>query len=298
MGIVITDGDIEFLDNAASRADDVRPIEVTAAASTSPVRWLVLIAVLVGGGWFITSTGPDPAEDEPTEDQPAVTTPVEEPPSVADEVAVPLPYGPAMVAPVFGAWPSPRERDPNVVRTPGPTQPPEDFSGYAFRSTSIVYVNTAGRPTVVSLESGNVSEVAVAATRTHETFAVLAGEVVPLGEPDAEQAIVFHTYRDVDRPGVGTMGDEQGVGLGPELCLSGETCARPDLGLERVRKGGVVAERFDPDRHSLLSDILEEWEIIDGSLSSPSGYRIPEPVGLIWVIAPTNGGSVSSSGLL
>ena len=296
MSFVITDGDIEFLDSTSAPEATREESIVTPVVTTAPiVRWFVLVVLLVGGGWLIASTGPDPVLDQPAGD----TIPAEEPSLTEETTAQPSVDGPAIAAPVFDAWPSPpRERNPNVALTPGPAQVPEELSAFSFRSTTIVFVNTAGRPTVVSFESGDVSEVDVAATRVHETFAVLAGLVVPLDGPDAEQAIVFHTYRDVDRPGVGTMSDQRGVGFGPQLCLSGETCARPGLGLERVRQGGLLAERFDPLRHPALDDLITSWNRSDGDLLSPGGYRIPQPVGLIWVIAPTTGGSVSSSGLL
>ncbi len=295
MSVVMTDGEIEFLDNnvALPAADeDVAVSEVAVASSVTPLRWLALVALLVGGVWFITSTGPDSVDD----DRAAADPPAGEP-LIEDESDPPV-GGPPIVAPVFDTWPNPpRVREPNVVRAAGPAELPEEFGTYALSSTTLVYVNTAGRPTVVSFDTGEVSEVEVAATRIHETFAVQAGRVVPVG-PEAREAIIFHTYRDVDRPGIGTMSDRRGVGSGPELCLSGESCDRPGLGLERVRGGDVVAERFDPVEHRLVNDLLSGWSLVDASLVGPDGYRIPEPVGLIWVIAPSTGGSVSSSGLL
>ncbi len=292
----VTDArEIEFLDTVGSRDSDVEAV----ISAFSPWRWLAVGAMLVVCVWVVTSAGADTVPEEPAADtlpdEPAARIPVE-------------PRPPTSAPHVIDAWPSPpTERDPFVVSVPGPTELPSEVQKEALRATTIVYVNTAGDPTVVSFETGDVAEVSVAATRVHETFAVEAGRVVTLQGANAalvdalDRAIIFHTYRDVDRPGVGTMGDERGMGRGPELCLSGSTCARPGLGLERTTSGGLVAERFDPERHWAIDELLNGWEPIDRWLVSADGYRIPAPVGVawvMWVIGPPERGSSSSSGLL
>jgi len=290
MAGVTTDGDIEFLDGSVARVGGAGEAEGVAVAATSPMRWLALAAVLAGGVWFTTPLG-----SEPVEEQPPITAPVVDPPP-ADEVAQDPTDRVAVVAPIYGEWPAPRDGDPSVIFTAAPSPLPQEFSAFSLESTTVVYVNAAGRPTVLSFGTGDVSEVNVAATRVHETFVVRAGQVVPMGT-DAESGITFHTYRDVDQPGVGAMAETSGAGYQLELCLSGEACVRPGRGLERVSEAGLVAERFDPLRHPQLRDLLTSWALVDDSLVSPDGYRMPAPTGLIWVIGPTEGGSVSSSGL-
>jgi hypothetical protein len=155
---------------------------------------------------------------------------------------------------------------------------------------TLVYINTLGDPTVVSLETGDVFEVDVAAIRVYETFAVEDGEVRSLeganrGLTDAtENAVVFHTYRDVDPPGVGSVGDARGVGQGPELCLSAASCRRPGQGVDRLEFGGVVTERLDAERHAAVVAILDSWDEVDRWTVDPSGYRVPTPMGRIWIM--------------
>ena len=295
-GVTAVD-EIEFLDVAdASRGSGTEAV----ISASSSWRWLALGFLLVACVWFVTSTGADTVLEEPAidtlPDEPLTPTPS----PLANENGLPT-----LVPPVFGIWPTPpTERDPPVVRIPGPVELPSAIPNGVLGATTIVYVNTAGDPTVVSFETGDVSEVGVAAIRVHETFAVEAGRVVSLEGANAalddasDQAFIFHTYRDVDRPGVGTMGDERGMGRGPELCLSGSTCTRPGLGLERMASGGLVAERFDPKRHWAIDDLLVSWEPVDRWLVSADGYRIPAPVGVMWVIGPPERGSSSSVGLL
>jgi len=282
--------DIEFLDTDARRAPsaDVAPDDKNSGGW--PLQWLVAGVVLVLGAWFVTSTGSDAPLEETVSDTPQPTPPAPIRPAPA----------PPAEPPAFGVWPTARERDPSVTRTAASTPLPSEFSAETLQSTTLVYVSTSGLPTVVSLETGEVSVVGVGATRIHDTFAVEAGQVVPI-EAAAERvsdAFVFHTYRDIDRPGVGIMSDQRGIGVGPELCLSGETCAGTDLGIDRMFRSGFVVERLEPRRHRLLDELLTSWEPVDGSLLSPGGYRIPEPVGFVWVISPTTSGEVSSSGLL
>lgn len=303
---VTTADEIEFLDDAVAPAASFKE---TVDSSGPSWRWLATGALFLGIAWFVSSTGTDDAGEgsvagpPSTEPQQVAELPQDLPPSLDGEIdeqaAGPIP------APVFNPWPSPPiDRDPYVVRIPGPVELPPDIAASLRDSTSIVYVNTAGDPTLVSFVNGDVYEIDVAATRVHETFAVENGRVASLGGANAalddatDQAIIFHTYRDVDRPGVGPMGDARGVGRGPELCLSASTCVRAGIGLDRLTNGGLVAERFDANQHWAINDLLENWEVVDRWLVSEDGYRFPIPVGLIWVVGPPRAGSPSSVGLL
>lgn len=292
MGRVTTpleEHDIEFIVGV------VEPESATGEAPStprSPLRWVGLAVLFVLGGWLISSVGAD--ELPTTEDQAAEEEPVaENSASVRGETQARV-------------WPDPvADRDPFVVRIPGPADRPDEFVVSALERTTIVYANTVGDPTVVSFDTGDVFAVDVAAIRVHERFAVEAGRVVSLEGvnpglgPSTEDAIVFHTFRDVDPPGVGTAGDLQGIGRGPEICLSDTSCGRPGLGLERVVRGDLVAERYEPIPHWAIAEVFDNWERVDRWLVSSEGYRIPAPVGsTMWVIGPPSGGSSSSSGLL
>lgn len=298
-GMPATD-EIEFLDASVSSQDP----EVEAVVSDkSPWRWVALGCLLAACVWFVTSAGADSDPGRPVaeaamdENEPA---PLDD---ESDQLGSPSTAAAPINPPVFGAWPNPpTDRDPYVVRIPGPAERPVEIATERLAATTIVYVNSVGDPTVVSFQTGDVYRVDVAAIRVHETFAVETGNVVSMGEVNrslaegTDQAIVFHTYRDVDSPGVGTMGDDRGVGRGPELCLSDSTCRRPGLGVERLVRDGLVAERFDQQRHWAIAELLDTWEPADRWLVSPSGYRIPTPGAVIWVIAPPPQAASSTSG--
>lgn len=290
----MTEGiEIEFFDASDESGEHVAE---TVASERRVLPWLLIGALFVVCGWIVASPGAVDPEDVPVPDSAPHSVGAPQGRLIESDRAAAI----AIERPGSEVWPSPQERDPNVTRTVGPSQPPEEFASVSLESSSLVYVATSGRPTVVSLETGDVLTVGVAAIRVHETFAVEAGQVVSAGEAaDPERgAFVFHTYRDVDGPGVGRTGTQRGIGVGPELCLLGESCLRPGASTDRVAQAGMVVERFDPVRHRALGDLLESWTSVDGELVSPEGYRMPEPVGVIWVISPTSGGSVSSSGLL
>lgn len=283
--------EIEFLDDVAA-ADDASMEAVVSGGSVW--RWLALGAVLLTGSWLVISAGADALDETPAASPPPAEA-ADLPPAGTTTA------GPPINPPVFGLWPTPpTNRDPNVVITIASAELPDAWSAFSLGSTTLVYVNASGVPTVVSFETGEIARVEVAAIRVHETFGVADGRVVSLanGVDHAVEPIVFHTYRDVDRPGVGTMSDQRGVGRGPELCLSSATCALPGLGVERVQQGGFVAERYDLDRHPVIGGFLTEWQLVDQWLESPEGYRMPAPVGVVWVIRPPSGGSASSSGVL
>lgn len=296
VGVAIVD-DIEFI-------DVVHDARVVTAETVSTPRWSIarfwpLLAAVVAGAWLLGSVSREdaaPLDDSLLPEVAPISPMGREQVGTDADTSAPLPPEPL---PEPDRWPAqPLDRDPYVVRIPGP-----DDGRVGTLDRTLVYVNSLGDPTVVSFATGDVYEIDVAAIRVHETFAVEGGEVRSLegANPalaDATAAsVVFHTYRDVDPPGVGTMSDLRGVGRGPELCLSDTSCARPDESLSRLVVGGVEVARFDPAGHTDVASMLERWEPVDRWLVAPDGYRIPAPVSVIWVITPRMRADPSGNGL-
>lgn len=270
------DEQIEFID----LVDDGAAVTVETVA-TSEASFLRMWPLLVVAGFaallIFSGGGADDAAPVLSEPDP---TPM---PTVA-------PISPGAMAGVerpetVRVWPSPpRDRDPYVVRIPA-----NDVEPVGSLGRTMVYINTLGDPTVVSLVTGDVFEIDVAPIRIHETFAVEDGEVRSLeganpALPDATgDAVIFHTYRATDPPGVGTVAGELSP---PELCLSGASCRTAEQGVARRLGGGVVVERFDADSHADVAQVLGTWAPVDRWLVSPDGHRIPTPVDLVWVITP------------
>ncbi len=286
-------GEIEFLDVSAGRSDAT--VEAITAEDQTLLRWWPLAVAALLGVWLVSSTG---SSDEPItapDLTPSLTVAPISPMLRSDlDFGDPYANGPNPGAP--DPWPvPPQNRDPYVVRIPGPQELP-----FAGTESTLVYINTLGDPTVVSLETGDVFEIDVAAIRVHETFAVEDGEVRSLeganpGLEDATaNAVVFHTYRDVDPPGVGAVGGERGIGRGPELCLSETSCRRVGQGLDTVEMGGILTERLDAQRHAGVMALLNSFEEVDRWIAAPDGYRIPIPVGQIWIMTAANSGGVDA----
>jgi hypothetical protein len=286
--------DIEFID--VVRKGDEAVVE-TVVTRRGPIARFWPFLVMVGcAAWVLGSTGgdsTDAADDWPLR----LAAPIS--PMFRDQLGVEADdrSGDVEFVPDEPSrWAAPPlDRDPFVVRIPGAAD-----RRVGTLDHTLVYVNSLGDPTVVSFETGDVYEIDVAAIRVHETFAVEGGEVRSLeganpGLADATaQAIVFHTYRDVAPPGV----DPRDVGRGPELCLSDMSCKRPDQGLSRRVVGRVEVERFDPVDHRDVAEILDTWKSVDRWLVAADGYRIPAPVGTVWVISPRGAGSSSANGVL
>lgn len=279
------DDHIEFIDVV----DDAgaTTAETVATPQRSLLRFWPMLVVAVASVWILGSSG-DVEQTQPFDDSPSPTVAPISPMTDTDQV---MGGGADRVdagAPTPATWPPVAENgDPPVTVRRGDLSEP-----LSPLDRTIVYVSAAGTPTVVSLATGDVFDVYVAAIRVHDRFAVRDGEVAALIDDDPEfavstdGAVVFHTYRDVDRPGVGTTGDVRGIGRGPELCLSENSCSQPGQGLERRIVGGVQVERFDPDRHADVDQILQTWESVDDSLVAPDGFRIPAPGQFVWVITP------------
>lgn len=289
--------DIEFLDSVVEPGEPIATTDDQISSGVSPLA--VLLVVLVAGVALIVVGGGDDAPVAQGAEDSVVERNGDRGPEIdrGSEVE----SGPIPDLTLDELWPpTPADRDPSVVRIPGPAELPGAFVDLA--DATIVYVNTAGDPTVVSFATGDVFEVDVAAIRVHDRFAVEDGAVVsfqgsnPSLDEATENAIVFHTYREVDPPGVGSV--QNGLGAGPELCLSGRSCSGPNEGVQRLTRGGLTVERLDAFTHWQIDEIFTTWTPVDRWLVADGDVRIPQPLGPIWVIAPGGGGAPSSVGLL
>ncbi len=252
------------------------------------VRWWLLIVVAGLGAWTLGPGGSHGDTDPVPDLAPSPTVAPISPMLDSDQAIGGVDSTSTESVLPFEAkpWPAPPlDRDPYVVRIPGRETAPS-----GLEDLTIAYINSSGDPTVVSFATGDVYRLDVAAIRVHETFAVEDGEVRSLaganpGLPDAtDAAVVFHTYRDVDPPGVGDIGDIGGRGRGPELCLSDRSCGQSTQAEYGGVIGGVVIERFDPARHPRIAELFDSWDLVDRWIVSPSGFRIPAPVAFIWVM--------------
>lgn len=280
-----TAGGIDLLDIDAAETEVT--LEAVTTGERSLLRWWPLAVVALLGTWLVATSG-SPDEPMVARDLTPSSTIAPVSPMLRNQLDFDLRDVDAAAPGQSDPWPSPPlDRDPYVVRIPGPDTLPFDPD-----AATLVYINSVGDPTIVSLATGDVFEIDVAAIRVHETFAVEGGEVRSLeGANQAladatENSVVFHTYRDVDPPGVGSIGDRRGIGRGPELCLSASSCARPGQGVDRVELGGVVTERLDGQRHATTVSILDSWEEVDRWIVDSTGYRIPTPMDQIWIMTP------------
>jgi hypothetical protein len=187
------------------------------------------------------------------------------------------------------------DHEPYFIGRPGPGVPILGVDS----DLAVVYVNSLGRPTVVDLDTGDVSEYEIAATRSHDQIVVEFGEIVTLDperlnvEPAGERAIVFSVRRLTFAVARGIVervdpGEERFSGL--ELCLAPARCpaqSSSDLfteGLDSVELLSAsgradVMDLFDPRSrardHRFL--VIRSEHVDD--------YRVPEPLGdVIWLV--------------
>ena len=116
---------------------------------------------------------------------------------------------------------------------------------------TLVYISSIGRPTVVDLDTGAVSEVLVADTRAYDRILVEDGQVVTtdpergnLG-PAGDQAVVFHLHRPSAEAGV--VADGEVGAIGPHLCLDLDGCPIDGCGGEPAdRRRPITAYVYEP----------------------------------------------------
>ncbi len=188
----------------------------------------------------------------------------------------------------FVAWPDPpKDHDPHVIGVPGP-----DVALLGVETdATLVYVNSLGRPTILDLDTGSVSEIEVAATREIELFAVELNEVVSLDgsslnlPPSGDRAVVFFTHNPLATPPLETGADSRVPMPAVHLCLSPAGCDELDWLVGSIGDGTDTIVHVDWATNADVAEILfgESW-VADGRyliapISVGEGIRIPAPLG-------------------
>ncbi len=168
---------------------------------------------------------------------------------------------------------------------------------------TVVYVNSLGRPTVVNLDTGDVSEYEVAATRSRDRLVVELGEIVTL-DPErlnvgvaGDRAIVFR----VRRPGlVGARGERSdpvdGRYSGVELCLAASGCVSGQPDSRPFIQGADSVELLSEAGRTDVMELFDrrlgvrDHRFLVVSSEHVQGYRVPEPLGdVIWLVHQPDG---------
>jgi len=265
------------------------PIESDDAAPTG--RWdlvvaalaLVLVLALVSSDRTVDTAEPD-ATIEP------LAEPIAPPPT---RLAQPRSNVPLLGADV--------DHEPYFIGRPGPGVPILGVDS----DLTVVYVNSLGRPTVVDLDTGDVGEYEIAATRSRDQIVIEFGEIVTLDPerlnvgPAGERAIVFQIRRPTLAGMRGIVGRSGGLGDrfgGLALCLAVGGCPsiRPGsnsltLGVDRVE---LLSEADRTDVMDLFDPRLRphDHRFLVISSDHVEGYRVPEPLGdVIWLVHQPDG---------
>jgi hypothetical protein len=198
-----------------------------------------------------------------------------------------LPLGDAEFVP----WPDPPDdHNPHITIIPGPGEP----LGDTITESALVYVSVDGRPTVIDLDTGDVSKVLIADARSYDYFSVEFGDVVSLDgrnrniEIATDRAVVFHAYKEGTNPSTSA---EQAAGTpGPLLCISSLPCEITNWrfsttnGVDTIR---ALDSAGDPELYEMLYG--ESWTV-DGLHRNAPGdfgfdYRVPAALnGDAWIV--------------
>lgn len=283
---------IEFIDVEPSNPDDVEQLATSSrngpallAATTAVMCALVLVGLTItnrpGSPELIHET--PPATSISTTTIPPSTTQL---PPETEQLLEPLePVG-------FVPWPQPaKDHDPHVTIVPGAGVP---IFGTETQTT-LVYVNSLGRPTVVNLDTGNVSNVIVAPTRSRDSFVVEIGTVVSLDDssrniPKATtRAIAFYTFRDE----LATTSDSQlaATAPGPLLCLSELPCQVTGWQSVAITRGADEFRHVTPEDDPEVYEALfgDSWKVDGFFRHAPDGrtgnLRLPVPMSdVAWIV--------------
>lgn len=286
---------IQFLDLTPDR-----PSGPDENASTGSNRTTMVVATLAVLSAFVLVAMSISGR---TQDEPPVSDTVDHSPTATTTTSAPRPEFAPLEADEFVPWPEPPEdHDPIVTIIPGAGEPVFE----TLTNTTIVYVNSLGRPTVVDLDTGTISNVIIASTRSRDSFAVELGTVVsPDGSsrsiPKAtSRAIAFFTFP----PGDASFSDGQFAATAPGalLCLSELPCevtgwqsTKNSRGVDEFRT--LTAEE-DPDLHEALFG--DGWTV-DGIYRHPpdgqnQDLRLPIPLNDdVWIVhQPLDSSNASS----
>ncbi len=178
----------------------------------------------------------------------------------------------------------PEDHEPIIATRPGSGEP------VFGRDTdeALVYVSSLGRPTVIDLDTGNVSSVIFAPSQRGESFGVEFGTAVPLSEPTdnasdaAPTTIAFFTIPE----GPATVSDLERAAAapGPFLCLSDMLCQVTGWQGSEASRGGdeirYMTRQGDPELFEVLFG--DSWTTDGFNRRGPEGtfdgLRIPTPL--------------------
>ena len=212
------------------------------------------------------------------------SSPSSSPPSTLASI---LPLDDADLVP----WPDPPDdHNPAVTRVPGPGEPLRE----TVSETALVYVDVQGRPTVIDLDTGDISKVLIADTRSYDYFSVEFGSVVSSYgrneniEIATDRAVVFHAYKEGTSPS--TSAQRAAATPGPLLCISSLPCEITNLrlsttnGVDTIR---ALDSAGDPELYEMLYG--ESWTVDGVHRNAPDDfgfdYRVPAALnGDAWIV--------------
>jgi len=276
--------------------DPGAPEQQTTPRGPSPyiglVAMVVVLATLLLIGRAVSDNQDNTAQEDTELDAEADGASSTPPPSSTSSsppssLAPILPLGDAEFVP----WPDPPDdHNPAVTIIPGPGEPLRN----AVTETALVYVNVQGRPTVIDLDTGDVSKVLIADTRSYDYFSVEFGDVVSLDgrneniEIATDRAVVFHAYEE----GTSSPTSQQRAAAtpGPLLCISSSPCEITNRrfsttnGVDTIR---ALDAEVAPELYEMLYG--DSWTVDGIHRNAPDDfgfhYRVPAPLNAdAWIV--------------
>ncbi len=191
----------------------------------------------------------------------------------------------------FIPWPNPPEdHDPTVIIHTGSGQPV--FGDVT--ETSLVYVNSIGRPTIIALDTSQVEEVDVASSRTYDYFGVEFGHIVSFDgsrniREATERALLFHAHRAGDDELDADYRASSRLSL--HLCLTIEPCSMPDQNFDGITDAVDTIRRANNIDDPQVMEMMfgESWTTDRTSRLSLVGLgitqHIPAPLNdEVWIV--------------
>jgi hypothetical protein len=247
---------------------------------------LLLVGRAVSGDQDNNAQGD--AEEVPEPDAVSTTLPPSStstgPPSTLASI---LPLGDAEFLP----WPDPPDdHNPHITIIPGPGEP----LGDSITETALVYVSIDRRPTVIDVDTGDVTKVLIADARSYDYFSVEFGNVVSLDgrnrniEIATDRAVVFHAYKEGTSSS--TSAQRAAATPGPLLCISSLPCEITNLrfsttnGVDTIR---ALDSAVDPELYEMLYG--GSWTVDGVHRNAPGDfgfdYRVPAALnGDAWIV--------------
>ncbi len=197
--------------------------------------------------------------------------------------------------PGIGLWTGlPKDFEPRVSISPG--------SGARLlpqnTGQTLVYINSAGRATIVDIDSGRRSEVRIAPGRAVDHFGVEDGRVVALeghrnGIPAATERALPFTVMTKEPGSTNETAPSDNPEGGPVLCPAEIACGQQWLSTSLTHASGDSAEILNTGDHLQVHQLLfgenpqeGRFQLIDIGADEP--YRLPLPDSdVAWIITKT-----------